>query len=82
MTFSPGPSMLEPRSGFAVAAIEPTRVLIIGGVGHMKRLASTEVLDTQTMTFTPGPPLTGARASFAAVVYEECEHGLELGDAA
>jgi hypothetical protein len=75
LTFMPGPTMLEARTGCAVVALDSRRVLVIGGEGGRKTrerggrhyptgtLASSEVLDLESMTFTPGPRMYSERRS-------------------
>ena len=56
MSFDPGPQVLSPRHGCAAVVFDAHRGRVIGGGGGLgSYLATTEVLETRTMTFAPGP---------------------------
>mmetsp|Transcript_43639 Transcript_43639/g.79571 ORF Transcript_43639/g.79571 Transcript_43639/m.79571 type:complete len:333 (+) Transcript_43639:14-1012(+) len=62
MRFTQGPDMLQARGGCAAALLDAERVIIVGGFDGTNRLASTEILNLETMTFAPGPSLSTARS--------------------
>merc|ERR1712167_47810 len=59
--------MQTERVHHAVVALDARRILVIGGFNDGEALATTEVLDLETMTFALGPNLNTARSGCAAV---------------
>ena len=56
MTFAPGPSMHARRFACAAVLLSGERdVLVVGGNNDSNRIATTEILDIDTITFAPGP---------------------------
>jgi len=71
MRFTPGPDMLQARGGCAAALLDTERVIIVGGFDGTSRLASTEILNLETMTFTRGPSLSTPRSGHCCLCVGE-----------
>ena len=75
--------MLSPRAHCAAVVLDARRVLVIGGsdgIGMCSSLATTEVLDTGTMTFAPGPSMQAQRRGCAAVLLPGERRVLVVGE--
>jgi len=62
--FTPGPTLLVPRTSHASVCLPDGRVLVTGGVGH----ATSEILDPVAGTSVPGPALNGVRDDHTATL--------------
>ena len=70
-SFSEGPDMNERREAAAAVKLDDDHILVIGGrstyIGYGEANASTEILDTKSMTFSAGPSMATRRQRPAAV---------------
>ena len=63
---------MSKRKVFGAVVLPGNRgVLVVGGLSDKERLASTELLDTETQTFSPGPSIASRRNCCSAVVMED-----------
>ena len=67
-TFSPGPTLPEPRANATATILADGRVLVAGGTGTDGILASAEVWDPVTKTFTPTGSMQEARVHHTATL--------------
>ena len=80
MQWTPGPEMSSARGGCTAVRVSPRRCLIIGGDNAQDGpMATTEVLDVETMEVENGPSLQTRRNGCAAVLLNEPERVLVLG---